>query len=775
MLIPIFRTRCIMLVLAVLTLLAAPLHIGAQRDFQSVGLVLSGGGAKGIAHIGVIQALEENNIPIDYITGTSMGAIVGGLYAAGYTPQEMLDLLLSRDFSYWSTGRIDPNQVYYFTKSAQTPSLIDVPIVKADSSAASMLPKSLISPLPMNFAFMELFSAYTAQCHGDFDKLFVPYRSVCSDITAKQKKVWRKGNLGDAIRTSMSFPIVFAPLKIDGHMLYDGGIYDNFPVDVMREDFNPSIMIGVDVSTPSSGNGNLIDQLELLIMQKNNYELPAEEGIKMHIDLNEFALLDFQKAKEISQVGYDHAMSMMDSIKTRITARADKDIVRLRRQMFKSATPYVRFDASKITVSGGTRHQNEFIDYLFRSNNKADTFGIDHARESYYRAITPGRLQNLMPSATYSDSTGLFSLDLQATVKSNFKAGIGGYVTSSTNSFLFLNAGYSTMSFHSLSAQLNGWIGQSYMAGDANLALRMHTHIPSALSLHAVVSRLKFFESDYLFYEDKVPTFILNLEAFGRLDYSLAWGKHGKISAAIGYGHMYDRFYQSNTETSYKEGRDKARYYLSQARLEYEYNNLDNQFVPSSGHSLKMTAMGILGHYRYYPTDTSRGSTTGSYDWLQFELTSRNYFSLSRHWGIGLESDILLSTRPLVCDYNASIIQAPSYSPAPSIHNSFNPAFRANSFIGISGIPFWKMNDSFSIRTTLSSFIPIRKIHETANGEGVYGDWLGHAEFFGELSAVYSFPFATLRGYVNYMSYPARNWNCGISLGLYILAPRFLR
>ncbi len=129
----------------------------------------------------------------------------------------------------------------------------------------------------------------------------------------------------------MSFPIVFAPLKIDGHMLYDGGIYDNFPVDVMREDFNPSIMIGVDVSTPSSGNGNLIDQLELLIMQKNNYELPAEEGIKMHIDLNEFALLDFQKAKEISQVGYDHAMSMMDSIKTRITARADKG--------YRQATP----------------------------------------------------------------------------------------------------------------------------------------------------------------------------------------------------------------------------------------------------------------------------------------------------------------------------------------------------------------------------------------------------------------------------------------------------
>ncbi|MDE7452384.1 MAG: patatin-like phospholipase family protein, partial [Paramuribaculum sp.] len=79
---------------------------------QAVGLVLSGGGAKGIAHIGVIKALEENNIPIDYITGTSMGAIIGGLYACGYTPAEMLELIKSKDFEYWSSGKIDPSLTY---------------------------------------------------------------------------------------------------------------------------------------------------------------------------------------------------------------------------------------------------------------------------------------------------------------------------------------------------------------------------------------------------------------------------------------------------------------------------------------------------------------------------------------------------------------------------------------------------------------------------------------------------------------------------------------
>ena len=86
----------------------APAATDSVADSQSVGLVLSGGGAKGIAHIGVIQALEDNNIPIDYITGTSMGAIVGGLYACGFTPDEMLDVIRSQEFAYWSTGTIDP-------------------------------------------------------------------------------------------------------------------------------------------------------------------------------------------------------------------------------------------------------------------------------------------------------------------------------------------------------------------------------------------------------------------------------------------------------------------------------------------------------------------------------------------------------------------------------------------------------------------------------------------------------------------------------------------
>ena len=136
-----------------------------KKPRQSVGLVLSGGGAKGIAHAGVIQALEENGIPIDYIAGTSMGAIVGSLYASGYTPKEIIDLILSDSFSSWSTGKINPSLTYYCLKPEQSPAIVKMNIGKKESGlSTSILPSSFISPFPMNIGFVEVFTPHTAVC-----------------------------------------------------------------------------------------------------------------------------------------------------------------------------------------------------------------------------------------------------------------------------------------------------------------------------------------------------------------------------------------------------------------------------------------------------------------------------------------------------------------------------------------------------------------------------------------------------------------------------------
>lgn len=740
---------------------------------ESVGLVLSGGGAKGIAHIGVIKALEENNIPIDYVAGTSMGAIVGGLYAAGYTPEEMMELIKSPGFANWSTGQIDSKLTYYFAKNAPTPEFVSFNLgEKKQSKSNSILPQGLINPLPMNFAFMELFSSYTAQCGENFDNLFVPFRCVASDVTHKQKIVCRDGDLGDAIRASMTFPVVFYPIKMNGVWVYDGGIYDNFPVDVMKEDFAPSTIIGVNVSSSdkSAKSNDIIEQLENMIMQGNITSISKEEGIYIDLNLNRFGLLDFPKAQDIYEIGYRKAMEQMDTITHRISARVSQQSINLKRAVFKSKTPYLKFDS--VSVSGGTDAQNDYIQHVFMS--QADTFNIKQARDAYYSIITPGKLKNLVPKAKYDNQDGLFTLNLDASIKDNYRLAFGGYISSSTNSMLFLSGGYNTLSFNSVDLNLNVWIGQSYMAGELNSRMYLRTSLPSYLRFQAVVSRYKFYESENLFYEDNIPTFITNTEAYARLNYCMGVGRRGLFEMGAGYGYLQDNYFQSNVIDFSIGERDKSYYNLGQAFVRYEYNSLNDKVYPTAGAYYRLSSMGLYGEYKFRPNDKVNNRDDEVY-WGQLEFNAENYFSLTRKFKIGTELNLLASTKKLMSNYYASIVQAPAFFPTASSYNAFNPAFRANSYATLGLKPIWRISSTFQLRGELHAFMPFRKIKENPlNLTPYYGKWFANPEFMGEVSVVLKFPFASLSVYGNYMSYPPRNWGFGLSFGLFFIAPKFI-
>ncbi len=186
---------------------------------QKVGLVLSGGGAKGVTHIGVIRALEEDGIPIDYITGTSMGAIIGGLYASGYSPDEMEALLTSPDFYYWVSGSIDEKYTYFFKKTRPDASWAEFRF-RIDSILTPSIPSNIVSPVLMDFAFMKIFAGASAAANYNFDSLMVPFRCMASDIALTESVILSKGDLGSSIRASMTFPFYFKPIRIDGRLLF---------------------------------------------------------------------------------------------------------------------------------------------------------------------------------------------------------------------------------------------------------------------------------------------------------------------------------------------------------------------------------------------------------------------------------------------------------------------------------------------------------------------------------------------------------------------------
>ncbi len=729
--------------------LATSLLLGfsAQAKEQTVGLVLSGGGAKGIAHIGMIQALEENDIAIDYVTGTSMGAIVGGLYASGYTPAEMMQLITSKDFAYWSTGTINPSVKYYFTTPPQSPTVLSLSV--GNDSVAKQVPQSLISPLAMNFPFMELFSAETAACGGNFDNLFVPLRTVSSNMEAQRGEVARGGSMSDAIRASMSFPIVFCPIEINDTLHYDGGIFDNFPVDVMKADFNPDIMIGIDVHNDGPQVPNAINQISNLAMRPQTYDLPAKDGIHIHIDLSQYSLLDFPQAKEIYAIGYRKGLEMVDSIKSRVKARRPLSEVTRRRIEFRRRLPQINF--SSIECEGGTKRQNEYIVSQFQQHDGQE-YDLHHARNGYYRAISGNKLQNLTIAAI-PDSTGEFKMMLKAYPKSNWSVDLGGYISSSTSSMLYAAINYHNLSTRAIDGTFGAWIGQSYAAAQLLAKIRFGGKKPYSLGLQGVVSNHRFNQSERLFYQANEPKFVRDFQGFGRANlFTVPLGRHAMGVVSVGYG------YERNSFVNDEMKKIKSTYKLGQVALNYDYNTLDGINFPTSGLEMRYSLKGLYGHH-FVESDKATKK------WIQLDATVRKYWDFSRHFALGVEGELLASTRKPSKIPEVASADAPTYAPTPSCFNAFNPGFRAYSFLGVGVDPVWKVVNNLQLRGAMHCFTPWRD-------GGVKSP-----EFFGEIAAVYKLKIVNLCAYANYRtgSHAERGWHAGITLGIFVLAPQFLK
>ena len=250
--------------------------LGAQNR-KKVGIVLSGGGAKGVAHIGALKVIEEAGIPIDYVVGTSMGAIVGGLYSIGYTPQQLDSIVNAQDWKYLLSDALDPETTLLSEKLREEQYLLSVPIAgkSAHVSDAGIIKGRNIS---------RLLSELTVGYHDsvDFNKLPIPFACVSQNIVNGEQIVFHNGILATAMRASMAIPGVFTPVRKDSMILIDGGMINNYPVDVARS-MGADIIIGVDVQNNLKGIDKLNSAPDILsqiidLTTKNNHQsIPIAE------------------------------------------------------------------------------------------------------------------------------------------------------------------------------------------------------------------------------------------------------------------------------------------------------------------------------------------------------------------------------------------------------------------------------------------------------------------------------------------------------------------
>lgn len=251
---------------------------------KKVGLVLSGGGAKGMAHIGALKVIEEAGIPIDYVVGTSMGSIIGGLYAIGYTPEQLDSMVRVQDWGFLLSDRTPRSEKNMAEREADEQYVISVPFSK---KAIKEVTGGLIKG--QNIA--NLFSELTLGYHDslDFNKLPIPFACVSEDIAKGKEKVFHSGVLATAMRASMAIPGVFTPVRLDSMVLVDGGVVNNYPVNVARE-MGADIIIGVDVQStlkPAdelNSAGSILGQLVDLMGQ--DMYLKNLEATNTHIKVN---------------------------------------------------------------------------------------------------------------------------------------------------------------------------------------------------------------------------------------------------------------------------------------------------------------------------------------------------------------------------------------------------------------------------------------------------------------------------------------------------------
>jgi NTE family protein len=267
-----------------------------------IGLALSGGGARGAAHIGVIRVLEENNVPIDYIAGTSMGSIVGGLYSAGMSPDEIETALGDIDWDGVFDDRPPRSDRSYRRK--RDDDLYLFRFKPGFNNGEIDLPRGVVQGQKIDLELSRFVMPVATV--DDFDNLMIPFRAVAAEIATGEEVVIGTGNLATAIRASMSIPGGFAPAVRDGRLLVDGGIANNLPISVVR-DMGADIVIAVDISTPLLEEEEIGSVVEILgqltgLLTRRNVEAAiatlTDDDVFIVPDLGEVSTTDFKDFRE---------------------------------------------------------------------------------------------------------------------------------------------------------------------------------------------------------------------------------------------------------------------------------------------------------------------------------------------------------------------------------------------------------------------------------------------------------------------------------------------
>ncbi|MBF9239238.1 patatin-like phospholipase family protein [Hymenobacter sp. BT683] len=654
-----------------------------QAQAQRVGLVLSGGGAKGLAHVGVLRQLEKNKIPIDYIVGTSMGAVIGGMYAAGYSPDEIEQIVLSTDFQRWTSGKPLESKTFNFLTSEPSPSALRLGIA-IDSTFQARVSTNLVNDLNLNLALTRLLAPASASSGYDFDKLFVPFRCMASEVFTRTVVEQKTGSLSDAIRNSMSFPLAFRPIRnLDGKYYYDGAVYDNFPTSTMKKTFAPDIIIGVNVGDvafkkyPKNDDALLASTVAFLGTSVADTGSVGRNGIYIQPDLEGMGVGDFERVKEFIAEGDTAALREMELIKQRIGRRVDSVDLQKRRLAFQGLAPKPRF--IEVRVNGLRPDQNEYAARFFRRSGS--DYSLDDIEEGYYRLASDDYFKNIYPRIRY-DATRkgyIFSVDAQR--NNNVSTEVGFVLSNRPIDNLYFGVEYRYLRRLLYTASADVSLGRFYNGARGSFRISVPAKLPFFIEPEIIYNQWDYQNTGGLLGRNVLNAQVRQQDTKLGGQFGISPNYRSRLLLDIGAFVTKDE-YANSKELNTADVLDATVFRGGTAALRFARNTLNRKQYSTTGHRYVYTVRGVTGSAVYTPGSTAEQLGNSQHrEWLQFRATAERYFPLKdeRHsWGYFLE--LMASTQPTFSTYRSSQTTAPVFAPLPDSRTMFLDSYRSSRY-----------------------------------------------------------------------------------------------
>ncbi len=738
---------------------------------QSVGVVLSGGGATALAHVGFLRALEENEIPIDYICGTSMGAIVAALYSSGYTVAQIDSMVRSDEFILMATGAVDDQYRYYFKQHDPDAGMVSLRYSKGNF-ISNAIPTNWINSSLLDWKLMELLSQASAVSGNNFDNLFVPLRCVAADIYLKQQVVFDKGPLNVAVRASCTYPFYMPPRRVNGNLLYDGGIYNNFPTDVMFMEFMPDVILGCNVSSEMNepNENDLISQLQSMILFRGKSIPWCNEMVIIEPSANDIGTFDFSNIPSAISSGYQATMDSLSTIQKLITRRVSLIEKNQAREKFRKK--FAPFVIDKIEIEGLKGSQSNYIHKILHPEDAP--WPVSNIKVPYFRICDDDKIRSVFPISHYNPSTHKFTLLMDIQRERDLLMSFGGNFSSRSINTGFIGMQYNLFGKVSSTLSANSYFGRFYGSVSAQIRMDKSGSFPLSFQGGFTFNRWDYFRSLATFFDDAKPSYILLNERFGNLSISTPTGNKGMIRTDFIYSHFYDNYYQTQNFLA-GDTADVTEFDAGIVRLTWERNTLNKKQYANQGSFLQISLKTVAGQERTIPGSTSaiEDTTSSNHLWYIGKLSYINYFKRVGMFKFGFNIEGVASMQSFFQNYIASVIAAPSFQPIPESKTLFLPQFRAHNYAAGGLISIFSLKKNIDIRAEAYAFKPFGRIVDDGSNEAIYS-WKNEQYFLGSGSIVLHSPLGPVSFSVNYFDKKPEPWSFLFNFG-YILFNRSAR